>query len=201
MRIGKSMMNDKFKIMVDSENLNNLDKIHEDFIEVGKIRNSTIRKDVLYVVYDKNRKEKTNHMMFASLRKDGEENECCVVFIRDEYIKRFKDDINHLLFSLFHELGHFINEDFSNPDFTDNQLRMEYIKNGKVLPCELNADEFALKQLLQSKIPEDFIINEFDYMIQGREKISGWDHNAQFAIKELELRKNHIVQLLKNKKV
>ncbi len=199
MKLDKSMVNDKFRIMVDSVNLGNLDKICEDFIEVGKIQNCSTNEDVMYVVYDKNHRIDTKHMLSSSVEKDEAGNERCVVYVRDEYIKRFKEDRNHMLFPFFHELGHFINRDFSNSDYTDNQLRVEYVEDGKVLPCELNADEFALNQLIQYKLTKDFILGEFNYMIQCREKIG--DSNAPLAIKELELRKKHILQLLENKKI
>ena len=144
----------------------------------------------MYVVYDKNNKINNNSLMFSTIVKDKDGTDKWVTFVRNEYINRFKKNIKHVLFPIYHELGHFINGDLRKENLLKSNIlssaRKESIAKGKVLECELLADEFALKHL-----SKNIAINELEYSIQCRKKID----NNPLAIKELELRKKHIINL------
>ncbi len=80
--------------------------------------------------------------MKVGLGKDGNDN---------DYIARFMKNENLAKFSIFHELGHFLNGDFDNLNPNNDEIRKNYIRNGEVQPSELKADEFALRQLKRQK--------------------------------------------------
>lgn len=86
--------------------------------------------------------KKITTVMKVGLGKDGNDN---------DYIARFMKNENLAKFSIFHELGHFLNGDFDNLNPNNDEIRKNYIRNGEVQPSELKADEFALRQLKRQK--------------------------------------------------
>lgn len=93
-------------------------------------------------------------------------------------------------FSLLHEIGHHINGDLSNKDFTSetyDENRVAAVKQGRVLEFELKADAFACSYL------------GLDYSIKALEQLKAYGDETEqgkLFISEIELRE---AELFKNK--
>ena len=177
------MKNDKFVFMVDYKNLKEIDKINQELIEVAKIRNMTQKKDVMWVLYEKKKIYKTNHIMYTNII-----NNKWVAIIRKEAIELLIKNPKTFSFDAFHELGHFVNGDYNtlkkDSSTSLSEERKKMILEGKVMQNELDADLFAVKQ-----VGKNIAVRCLDYSIKRRKKLD----NSQAAIKELELRKRNII--------
>lgn len=172
-------------------NFDNLPNYKEVFIEVGKVVSTNSKKAVMYILYNKDDYKTANYRIHTSIMENSNGEQHNVVIIGDQYLDIFKNHFKIFQFYVFHELGHFINGDYDNKDFTNKELmakRNDYIKNGKVLDMELNADRFAVKQ-----IGKNISISAIDYSIMKRKERN--DIGADLAIKEMQLRKKAIIKM------
>lgn len=190
------MLNDDFKIILKFNKLKNQSAEKQDFVKIGRVHDNTINRDVVIIYYDKFQKITT--VIKVGLGKDENENDLVKIFIGDkDYIERFRKNENLAKFSIFHELGHFINGDFDNLNPNNDKIRESYIRNGEVQPSELKADEFALGQMKRLNINLNEAIEEIDYRIHYRKLLFRLKiDNSLLAVKELELRKRHIVSIV-----
>ena len=69
------------------------------------------------------------------------------------------------------------------------KIRLEYLRRGKVHPCELFADEFSVKERGLNKFLEA-IDKMFFYRMQRQETVE----SKRWALLEFELRKKHAIR-------
>ena len=94
-------------------------------------------------------------------------------------------------FTLLHEIGHHINRDLNNKDFTAetyDEDRVAAVKQGRVLDFELKADAFACSYLGS------------DYIIKALEQLKAYGDETEqgkLFISEIELRIQALHRLTK----
>ena len=113
----------------------------------------------------------------------------------------FQSDFIHTQFGyalLMHELGHYLNGDYKYNFVDCEKRRMEALKEGRVLECELLADEFAVSQCGLNKY-----IKAIEWMKFLREKVLNGcsNENRDLAMLEFEKRIEHCIEYAKDNRI
>lgn len=162
-------------------------------IPIGKVVSKRTKKAVMYLMYDKKCYEKYNQHCLVLPYKDPSSGEISPdVIMGDFYRSLFYENPRIFNVLAMHELGHYLNGDLTQEDSdgvtgADPQhIRIEYIKNGEVMPEELNADIFAAEQCGWADFRD-----ALNVLIRRRKERN--DAGMELAIREFELRKEHIM--------
>lgn len=110
------------------------------------------------------------------------------VFVKERYY----EDKTYFITLLMHELGHCYDPNTMLQDENYSKIRNDYLKRGAVHPCELFADEFAIKER-----GLDRFLDAVDKMIFYRKQMQESEESKRIALLELELRKKHAIDYAK----
>lgn len=110
----------------------------------GKLTSRLFPSDLLFVVGDKYCEEGSA----AALCHIRENNISYIAMTYEVYYGVLRGEAQ-ARFTLLHEIGHFVHKDMNAMSDTDSlsNLRMVEVENGRVLPMELAADNFAASYL------------------------------------------------------
>jgi len=156
--------------------------------EIGKIVSKKTKKDVMYLIYDKACFERYNQHFSVLVDVHPNDGQKYPFVIMDDFYRNLFYARPEIFAALaMHELGHYVNGDLNAMSVGMSSqklraLRTEHIKKGKVIPFELNADRFAVKQCgVQA------LLDALDLLIERRKQRD--DPAKESAIQEFELRK------------
>ena len=171
----------------------------DEEVEIAKIIDPVMQKDIMYVDYHKHLyKQEGYHICIHVYENDL--GEYPVAVTDDLHRDCLYDQPGVFLSIMLHEYGHYINGDLShasNHGLYDNkgnlisegitndmirEERLRCLREGRVMDCELKADAVAI-----SHVGKNTFMRSMDYLIKKRRERN--DAGAQMAITEFELRK------------
>lgn len=162
-------------------------------IHIGTVESKRTEKAVMYLMYDKECYEKYNQHCLVLPDEDPSSGETFpFVIMGDFYRSLFFENPRIFNVLAMHELGHYLNGDLTQEDSDGitgadlRRMRIECIKNGEVMPEELNADIFAAEQCGWADFRD-----ALNVLIRRRKERN--DAGMELAIREFELRKEHIM--------
>ena len=183
----------KYKLFLEKPiNLHELKPNYK--IPVGRILELPTRKTKLEIYLLDNCYELTGYHCSVSsnpklLYTEPNGNKIGFCYISKSAYETWILESRHLAESSFmHELGHLMDKNFFDRSPSTRHAkssRMEHLKKGKVDPCELFADEFAVQQVGLHAYLE--FLDHMQYL-----RIKRNDEGAPIAIMEMLLRKKHL---------
>lgn len=156
----------------------------DESVEIAKIVDITSNKDVMYIDYEKNLYSTHGYHMCVDVY-ESSEGDFPVAKVDDNHRLCLIEHPDVFITLILHELGHFLNGDFTDASKTNKEIqeeRMRCILDGKIQDIERKADYFAFKQ-----VGRNTFIRAMDYLIAQRKKRK--DRDMLLAIKEFEIRK------------
>ena len=180
------MAKGQYKLISNSEYK---DYREAEAVEVAKIVDTLSGETVMPVIYSKNLySEARTHLSLYVM--EGENGDYPVGYTDDMHRDCLFEHSDIFLCLMLHELGHFVNGDYSaeDPERTPESIRrerMQSILEGRVQEIEKNADAFAVKHM-----GKNTYLRSLDYLINNRRQCN--DVGMKIAILELELRKKAV---------
>ena len=149
----------------------------------GLIKSKIFEKQVgLYVKTDNN---ENNDLSLAGFYISSINNQPMIEISSELYDRKQNDEF---IVTIFHELGHYYNDDYSKIKKNEDELRLLSIEQSTVLKQEKQADEFAVKYLGKRKVVSG--LEEIKKLLQSIGDLE--TYQSQMSIREIELRINII---------